>query len=132
MPPVDTGNPFALIGYALATAPDSLAALPVFSPSAPENDLIVAAKLRTQPIPPSMREHMAHGASSTNGSGTMPTHIQVGRALVILPTDVVKNIRGDQSKRDLMYVVVVRREVYERAASGLIVPAPSASRIVRP
>lgn len=107
---VNPADPFSLIGYAMLTAPGSVAPIPLYDPATPANDLIVQAKLRHQPIPAAVRAQMAQ--DSPNGDRP-PTHIQVGRALVILPSDVVRNIRGDQASRDPMFVFVVRREVYD-------------------
>lgn len=125
---LDPDDPFALIGYAMMTSPGSVVALPLYTPAAPDRELILKAKLRRQTIPPAVRAQMQ--AESTNGRD-IPTHVEVGRALTILPSDVVRNIRGEEAKRDVLWLVMIRREVYERAKSGLVVPG-AMSRIVIP
>ena len=120
MPPlIDLSNPLALIGYAGMTAPGTLAFLPLFDPAHPEQSLVVRARLTRDLIP---AEHRAEFVG-TNGDAPPPTHIETGRMLCKIPHDIARNMRGPVEGRHVVYLAIVARGTYDRAASGLIVPA---------
>ena len=115
---IDPSNPYELVSFAGETAPNQLVALPVFDPGHPERALLLKASVRSRPIPPEARKQMA----GTNGEEP-PTHFDSGRLLLIIPSDVARNLRGPVEQRDAAWLFLVRRGVYERAVSGLVLPA---------
>lgn len=126
-PLIDLHDPLQLIGYAGMTAPGSIAFLPLFHPATPHQSLVLRARLSRDLIPP---EHRAKFAT-TNGDAP-PTHVETGRLLAKIPSDVARNLRGGVESRDVVYLVLVRRDVYDRAESGILTPGVGAGRIVLP
>lgn len=120
--PVDPKNPLDLLAFAAQNYPGQFALLPVSNPADPAHQLLVRARVQSKPIPPAMKEHFV----SANG-GEPPTHFDTGRLLTIIPSDVARGLAGPESERDVVWLLVIRRQVYERAASGILTP-----RIIAP
>jgi hypothetical protein len=119
-------DPIQLIGFAGMSEPGGLAFIPLFHPAAPDRSLVIRARLSRDLIPPEFRAKYVQA----NGE-TPPTHVETGRLLARIPSDVARNMRADVSDRDVVYMVIVRRDVYDRAESGIVTPAGH-SRLVIP
>ena len=114
-------DPSHLIPYAITHHPGTVAVLPIYTPAAPQASLIMKAQKRVKRIPAHVAAQLAGP-----GNGPVPTEIELGRALIQLPTDVVRNIQGPDEGRDLIFMFVVRRSVYDKvkrqAESRIILP----------
>lgn len=135
MSQINVNDPFQLIGYAATTMPGSVAVIPVYHPNSP-SDLVQRVSIKTRAIPPDMRFKGGLvddatglpivGGRGNNGSShrvlDQPTHVETARMVSIIPSDVARNIKGGDGDRDIMYLVLVRRGAYDRAASGIVVP----------
>ncbi len=122
-PSGDPTNPIHLLYYALTTDPRSVAALPIYHPAIPDRSPILKTGYKDRVIPPEMRDQFATQADDNGGPGSgPPTHITTARALIVMPTDVVRNHRGPIDDRDVLLLFVVRRRVYEQMGSRIVVP----------
>lgn len=130
-------NPLELLGFGITHYPGSVAFIPLYTPAHPERTLIVKTQLKDKVIPPHMRELWMKQNPNGNGNdggntdpSEAPTHIETGRVVCIMPSDVIRNYRGPDADRDVIMLMLVKREVYDRAASGLIVPASMSGKVV--
>ncbi len=138
---LDPRNPFHLLAGVTAAFPDAVAALPVSVPHDPDASLVLKAKTRTRRLPPDLAAKIARDAASDAGNGhdlQAPTHIEVGRLLLTVPADIAKNLAGPLDSRHVVYLMVVRRDVYdgimEQATSRIVraTSMPAGPLIVKP
>lgn len=129
VPLPNPNNPLDLLGFAITHYPGSVVFVPMFTPAHPERTLIVKTQLKDKAIPPHMRELWMKQNGNTNPQEA-PTHIETGRAVCIMPSDVVRNIRGPVDERDVIMMMLVKRRVYDLAESGLVVPAGMNGKVV--
>lgn len=131
---IDLTDPWNLIPAMLGNSPGAVAAIPVQVPHDPDSSLVLTAKVRTQPIPRELAERIAQEqAAASGGTGgpqhaesPLPTHIEVGRLLLAIPSDLARNLHGPVGERHVAYLVVVHREAYDAAArqaeTGIVLP----------
>lgn len=138
---LDPTNPHHLLAGVTAAFPDAVAALPVSVPHDPDSSLVLKAKTRTRRLPPDLAAKIAQDAASAAGNGhdiQTPTHIEVGRLLLTVPADIAKNLAGPVDSRHVVYLMVVRRDVYdgimEQATSRIVraTSMPAGPLIVKP
>lgn len=133
---INPSNPLDVIPYCLMHDPSSVVAFPVLDPSDLTRSLVIKAHMKRQRIPPELAAKIAaEHAAMNNGHDPIPTHVDVGRLLMVLPSDMVQNIKGPKENLDPIYMVTVRREVYDglmrQANTGLILPSdPGAGGII--
>ena len=125
--------PLDLLRGALAAYPDAVAVLPIFAPAAPDETLVLSAKIRTRRLPPDLAAKLAAEDAGATGNGTrpaLPTHITVGRLLLTVPADIAENLCGPAAERHPMCLVIVHRDVYNeamrQARSGIVLAGPGA------
>lgn len=130
---INLADPFQLIPAMLATHPAAVVALPVFVPSDPASTLIITSKKRRQPISPDLARRIAKEQAHGNGSAghlaaDLPTHIDVGRMLLTVPSDVAEAFRGPVAGRHVAYLILVHREAYDsvlrQAETGIVLAGP--------
>lgn len=129
---LDPRNPYHLLPATLATNPDAVVCLPIFSPHDPNSTLVLSAKLRTRAIPHDLAVEMARRQAESIGSGNgssdpqieLPTHMVVGRVLLTVPADIAENLHGPVQDRHPIYLFSVHRSVYDaamrQAESGIV------------
>lgn len=130
---VNLTDPWQLLPTMLATNPSAVFSLPIFVPHDPDSTLILRARKHTQRIPPELAARIAQSQAaaaggSTQEAGVLPTHIEVGRLLLTIPSDIADNFRGPVSDRHVAYLVLVERGAYNavarQAESGIVLPGP--------
>lgn len=144
---LDPRNPLHLVPATLATNPELVVVLPVFSPHDPNSTLVLSAKRHRRRIPPDLAVKIAQAQAAESGNGServeLPTHMEVGRVLLTVPADVAENLRGPAQDRHPVYLFMVHRSAYDaairQAETGIILPStgiPTANdagpRIVKP
>lgn len=138
---LDPQNPWHLLPGVLASNPDAVAALPVSVPHDPDGSLVLSAKTRTRRLPPDLAAKILRDAAAESGNGhdlVAPTHVEVGRVLLTTPADLAKNLAGPVADRHVVYLMVVRRDVYdgimEQATSRIVraTSMPTGPLIVKP
>lgn len=132
---VNLTDPFQLLPLMLATNPSAVFSLPIFVPHDPDSTLILRAHKHTRRIPPELAARIAQSQAAAAGGGTqeagiLPTHIEAGRLLLTIPSDIADNFRGPVSDRHVAYLVLVERGAYDgavrQAQSGIVLPGPGA------
>jgi hypothetical protein len=122
---LDLTNPWGLIPGMLAMNPAAVVALPVFVPHDPSSTLIITAKRRRQAITPEIARQLV---PENTPAHELPTHVDVGRLLLTIPSDVAMSFRGPASGRHVAYLVLVAREAYDeaerQAKSGIVLAGP--------
>lgn len=122
---LDLTNPWQLLPGMLAMNPSAVVALPVFVPHDPSSTLIIMAKRRRQAITPDIARQLAPEVTRPHD---LPTHVDVGRLLLTIPSDVAQNFRGPAGERHVAYLVLVQREAYDeaerQARSGIVLAGP--------
>lgn len=138
---LDPNNILHLLPATLATNPGAVAVLPVFAPASPDTSLVIRARVKVQPIPKNIAQQLARAEAAGKGNGgpvQLPTEIEVGRLLLIVPADMAANLQGPEAGRHPLYLVSVYRSVYDaavkQAETGIVLPGSGivGSGIVRP
>lgn len=121
---INVNNPFELIAYTASNYPTQLAMFPLYNPADPARSMIHRTRIRKRGVP-TVGSRMP-GAETV---GEMQT-VELATMLCAIPSDVARNIRGPVDERDVLWMFLIRRYAYDRAASGLIVPAEQPGRII--
>jgi hypothetical protein len=139
---IDPNHPWLLLPHTLATNPEAIVALPVFSPADPNSSLVLKARTVNRRLPPDLAAHIAQQQAEASGGSAqieLPTHLVVGRLLLTVPADLAENLRGPVEDRHVAYLVVVRRDQYDavkrQAETGIVLPDASTAKglgIIKP
>lgn len=140
---LDPNNPLHLVPATLATNPGAVAVIPVFSPAAPDQTLVLRSRVHLRRLPPELAAQLARQEAESRGNGAKvepPTHLEVGRLLLTIPADLAKNLRGPVEQRHPLWIFSVHRAVYDdairQATTGIVLPghvaASTGGGIIKP